>query len=364
MNSCDLLVEYLKTQMRVHARTDKPGEYSLDCPFCETPDRAMHLGLNTEKRLFNCFRCGASGTLEEFLARYNNITTEQAEALLEGVSVPSPTWLAGSLPALQEDVPRPKDYWADELRHGSFSVVGKNLFRYDEVCQYCFERARYYAEYRGFDFDYLVRYYSIRVAERFRLLEPDANGDVLPDFRRHDTWLSIPDFDDKGKVIYMIHRFAGDPPAKMPKYMNVAVPRSKVIWNLWRARSFPDVVLCEGTLSALRVGPNAAAILSKKITEDQINLLATQRIRRFYLFLDRHVAYGGDVTDNDINHNAYMLRRIGQVYIVLCPPHRKDAGEMTREEIDNVLKTAIPFCPDKRQDVLNLELRPTGSRSA
>lgn len=49
----------------------KPGQYKCHCPFHD--DRRPSLKINTERNVFHCFPCEASGNVLEFVMRYENL---------------------------------------------------------------------------------------------------------------------------------------------------------------------------------------------------------------------------------------------------------------------------------------------------
>lgn len=326
--------------------SSRSGEYSICCPFCKSnygsDDGEFHCGVNVEKEVFHCFRCSTSGDLLGFASRLTGITRDEAKTKLNGGAVAPPLWIDKAL--LKEPPPTAASfkYWSEPLTPVQSSRVGGGWFDYIGINDVQSKEAQDYVKSRGHDFTYLMDNYGIRLAARGHGSSP---------------WIVFPDFDPDGNLIYVVYRYAGDPPPEgVPKTLNPSVPRSKVLWGFWRARSYPEVVICEGVFDALRVGMNAVALLSKSVTKDQIILMQKEGVRRVVLFLD------ADVHQNEVLKNAAALRGAFLVRIAQCPIWRKDPGEMTQEEVAIAVRDAVPYRSGYLHDHISTPLLVWGAR--
>ncbi len=63
--------------------SSRTNEIRFPCPFCQGGDSGFHLYINTEKNIFNCFRCGSRGGVVRFIALLENrAETEVLEEIL------------------------------------------------------------------------------------------------------------------------------------------------------------------------------------------------------------------------------------------------------------------------------------------
>ncbi|MDR3278428.1 MAG: DUF3854 domain-containing protein [Oscillospiraceae bacterium] len=103
-------------------RTLKRREVEAQCPFCGDKPRKYHLGLNTERNVYKCFLCGASGNSVSLYARLKNLSyRDAADDLLGGSNVykmPEPP----TPKAAPEREPRPLDE-----RHAVYSAMLRHL---------------------------------------------------------------------------------------------------------------------------------------------------------------------------------------------------------------------------------------------
>ena len=60
--------------------TQKGKNYFCVCPFHD--DHSPSMSLSTEKQIYKCFSCGASGNIFTFLSEYENISFKQALEVL------------------------------------------------------------------------------------------------------------------------------------------------------------------------------------------------------------------------------------------------------------------------------------------
>ena len=130
------------------------------------------------------------------------------------------------------------------------------------------------------------------------------------------------------------------------KYMNpLDVDQGSVLWNFDVARSYDEVVLCEGVFDALRVGDDAIASFGKNVTPKQLAIVNKYWKKVVFLL------------DPDAVKKTYELTKEMTVPCrVVTLPAKKDAGSMPTEVLRKKIKEAPPLhsLDDFSQKVLAL----------
>lgn len=124
-----------------------------------------------------------------------------------------------------------------------------------------------------------------------------------------------------------------------PKYLNpYNVPRRNVLFNQQRAedQKYEEVIICEGTISAIVAGPNAVSTYGRCVTNAQIEILMSLPASRFIIASE---------SDRDAKKNTLALaetltRRSRRVYI-LDLPEGKDPADLGRDAFQKLLGSAI-----------------------
>jgi len=120
-----------------------------------------------------------------------------------------------------------------------------------------------------------------------------------------------------------------------PRYLyNKGFKRANVLFNIQNAKQYNSCIVVEGSIDAMFIHqagfPNVVATLGSKISDFQFKLLKK--------YFDSIIVF----SDND-EAGEYMKRDIlfacsgKDLYTVQLPADKKDAGEMTQEEIINTL---------------------------
>jgi len=116
---------------------------------------------------------------------------------------------------------------------------------------------------------------------------------------------------------------------------------SEVLFNYDLASSHEVIVICEGPVDAVKVGPHAVALLGKVAQSVKIERLRRTAARTFIIYLDR----GAEESANA----AALARELSPFASVLIaqPPVGHDAGSLSMEQNAEVLRAAVPFSPGK-----------------
>lgn len=114
---------------------------------------------------------------------------------------------------------------------------------------------------------------------------------------------------------------------------------SEIIFNYDRASSEPHVVICEGPIDAIKVGPHAVALMGKADTPEKLERLRRMRAHRFTVYLDR-----GREERIVSQRLAGELAPYAPTFICEPPPGH-DAGSLTPEQNAWLVAQAQPYRP-------------------
>jgi hypothetical protein len=182
--------------------------------------------------------------------------------------------------------------------------------------------AKVYLRSRGYDPDWLSREfhvgycsssYEFPVAEK-RIIVPVLRG---------------------GRLMGWQARYVGDPPDDVPKYYTMPGMRKKeFLYNHDSAARFPFVVVTEGVTDVWSFGPEAVALLGKKISGEQTRLIASTW-DTVVVMLD------GDAPDEAREVYDALGGRVRQRATVTLRPHT-DPGDYERGPLRRfVYETAL-----------------------
>lgn len=164
-----------------------------------------------------------------------------------------------------------------------------------------------------------------------------------------------------GAVVYWQARATWDPPEGLTRdgrkqwieetrYIKTINPLAEtmedvqaheVLYNYDRAAIEPHVVIVEGPIDAIKVGPHAVALDGKIASPTKIERLKRMRASRFTIYLDR-----GEEEWRSACSIATELCSGAQVAIAV-PPAEYDAGALTREYNAAVIAAAQYWQPGK-----------------
>lgn len=143
-----------------------------------------------------------------------------------------------------------------------------------------------------------------------------------------------------GGLVYWQGRFAGDwREARVPKTRN---PRSvegyataqDVLFNYDRAKAASHLVICEGPIDALKIGPHAVALFGKVASPSKVARLLRCRALRYTVYLD-----AGEEEREHAERLAAQLSGFAPTHIA-TPPPGYDPGALTIEQNAHVLEHA------------------------
>lgn len=273
--------------------TSRRGEYQLCCPYCaergKSPDENFHLGFNTLKKRYHCFRCEASGRLDELGTRL---------ALVESDHDRSYMGLQSQLDSIRTHYP---DYADTDPLVGLVDLTAFSQPLTDDT-----PFAMDYMLSRGFTMSE-IKQHKVRVGT----IGMWQGRIVFPFF-------------DAGRPVYAIGRTYID---QEPKYYNTCGKKSLLVYGIDQADGC--AIICEGVISAIAAhrttGLPAVALMGKSISRFQAAKILN-KCRTVWLSLD------GDVSDEEKTQAIKTLRRAGDFTIWnVSLPFKKDPDDLRQD---------------------------------
>jgi DNA primase len=295
------------------------GELRFCCPLCESktgkPDHKHHLYVNLDKGVFNCFRCGTSGSLD-YLARMLGVSGFDLESDEETVATVEK--LRENFEALRPIKLRPMVFSELQLPDGYVPINEEHLA-----------------------WDYLVG----------RGVKPEDIKDYNLGVSPCDLYSRIyfPGYGADGKIVFYVSRcYLYE---REPKYVNPKLPdvRRSFVWNLQRIRQedHGSLILCEGPISAMVAGRNAVAALGKEVSVLQLNNLCRVPVETVYVALDP------DAFDKALKVWRAVAAR-GKDSRLVVFPEGKDPADVGREGVEALVAEALPY---SFRDWVSLKMR-------
>jgi len=296
-----------------HGLSDQKDEIRFCCPFCtlfgKANDSKYHLYVNTEKRLFHCFRCGVSGSIGRNGDFFLKNVAENKKYSSDLFSERHDMNLLGKV-----EIEKIKKEKLEKKKEKSDIVLFPKLY---EVKGVMGEMGRSYWEERGFS-------------------EEDA---IIFDIRfsEENSRIVIPIKDSRGTVVFYIQRAIEV--GMKPRYIfSVGANKKDYLYNIHNAKLYKEIFIFEGTLDVISAGQNSVALLGKFISEGQIEQLKQSSIDKVHLMLDK------DVSRRERTRVKEKLRMIVDVREVQ-PPDCGDMNDLLREKgregVDNFLKEIV-----------------------
>lgn len=260
-------------------------EIIVNCPFCvlrgEGVNTTYKLYINIKKQLYNCFRCLSKGKLVNLFPQLAAIEVKSDEVIKDvGNNLEQ-------LPKMQrlEDLSYP---WNDLV----YGFLHDKKFSPSILS----DKAFFVENYKKNDFSFGPR-----------LMFPIYQFGSYRGFQ--------------GRTIYK---------NTLPKYIGATgMDRKSILYNydiaFFQAK---ELIITEGFFDCLRVGDTAVATLGKQVTENQIRLIKLGSFKRVVVFLDQ---------DAEVEATKIAEKLCVYFPTYIAYPTKKDPGEMTKKEINNVL---------------------------
>jgi len=287
-----------------------PEQFSVQCPFCPPhyQDGKTKLGINLQKNVYHCWRCGAKGRASDLFLQFTGINKID---LLN---------FSFNKQDFKEYDPNKELLKSELVAYDALSnkKIENNLFN-----------AKLYLNNRHIT-DEEIKYYDIIIAKNNNL------------FRNR---IMIPTFDKFGNCVYFVARDYINPTNKI-KYLNALdTHKAFCVWNLNHAKEGGIIAITEGVFSGISANKireqikdfTAVSIFGKFISKEQAKLISNMKPKEIIISLD------GDVPDKEIKKNLDILKYYYTGLITRIKiPDKKDPNDISTEEykklIDNRYK--------------------------
>jgi hypothetical protein len=237
------------------------SEVAINCPCCEergepTPDKNKKLWINLEKGTFYCYRCQWAGQILRLVQQLTNCTFTNAIKLLRGSALNPFEHLDLKLVNETFEPDREKDDLLKdlELPYGYSPIEGPQE----------------YLKKRGVPWEYASRNeWGISDAgyTKDRIIVPTFMEQRLVFWQARATW------DGSGKEFKKVLNPSG-------------VSARCILYNYDTAKEFETIVLTEGFMDAVKVGPDAVATNGKRLHPQQVEFLKKTKAKEIVIMWD------------------------------------------------------------------------------
>jgi len=297
-------------EYRASGKNVSKGEYSICCLWCG--ENKYHLGINPSKGLFNCWKCSEKGNIVRLVAKIRNVSFIEAKEIISPTSELKKI-LEERNKVVEEPIITPnKDFKLPEHTY-RFRKDKTDLWQETALM---FLRQKYglnWSDVEQADLHYCV-------------------------YGRYKNSIIIP-FYLNGKMVNFIGR-SWDKTAKK-RYDNCPnelslVNVKKMVYNCNNAKGKQQVIIVEGCFDAIKTGlDRTVALCGTEITQEQRNALIELKAEELIILFDNDPHLTS--TSKKAQDLANYLSAFGKTKVIQLPSG-KDPGDMTREEIDKLLK--------------------------
>ena len=309
--------------------TQRGKNYFCVCPFHD--DHSPSMSLSSEKQIYKCFSCGATGNVFSFVAEYENVSFIEAVSIVAnkcGMELSQATFNSNVSQVFKEEheiMELSQKFFQNNLR----TDVGKIALKYlkerginDDIIK----------EFGiGLSLDSNDSLYTLLNKKKYdtsKLVEigliNNVNSKIYDMFSRRITF---PLWDKDGNIVGFSARiYRGE--KDVSKYMNSResklFKKGETLYNYHNAKDVAKrekkVIVVEGFMDAIRIASigikNVVALQGTAMTHEQIMLLKKLRVK-VILCLDNDnaglmatVANGEELLKNDIE--TFVIRLSGE----------------------------------------------------
>ena len=332
--------------------TQRGKNYFCVCPFHD--DHSPSMSLSTDKQIYKCFSCGATGNVFSFVAEYENVSFIEAVSIVAnkcGMELSQTTFNNNVSQVFKEEheiMELSQKFFLNNLR----TDAGKEATKYLNDRGINDDIIKEFGIGLSLDSnDSLLTLLNIKNYDTNKLVEIGlvniVNGKTYDMFTRRITF---PLWDKDGNIVGFSARiYRGEKDAS--KYMNSReskiFKKGETLYNYHNAKDVAKrekrIVVVEGFMDAIRVSlsgiKNVVALQGTAMTSDQINLLKKLRVK-VILCLDNDnaglmatVANGEELVKNGVE--TYVIRLSGEKdpdeYIIA------NGGEAFLDNVNNPL---------------------------
>jgi len=309
--------------------TQRGKNYFCVCPFHD--DHSPSMSLSSDKQIYKCFSCGATGNVFSFVAEYENVSFIEAVSIVAtkcGMELSQSTYNSNVSQVFKEEheiMELSQKFFLNNLR----TDVGKEAIKYLNDRGINDDTIKEFGIGLSLDSnDSLLKLLNKKNYDTDKLVEiglvNNVNGKTYDMFSRRITF---PLWDKDGNIVGFSARiYRGE--KDVSKYMNSResklFKKGETLYNYHNAKDFAKrekrIIVVEGFMDAIRVSlsgmKNVVALQGTAMTSDQINLLKKLRVK-VILCLDNDnaglmatVANGDELVKNGIE--TYVIRLSGE----------------------------------------------------
>ena len=332
--------------------TQRGKNYFCVCPFHD--DHSPSMSLSTDKQIYKCFSCGATGNVFSFVAEYENVSFIEAVSIVAnkcGMELSQTTFNNNVSQVFKEEheiMELSQKFFLNNLR----TDAGKEATKYLNDRGINDDIIKEFGIGLSLDSnDSLLTLLNKKNYDTNKLVEiglvNNVNGKTYDMFTRRITF---PLWDKDGNIVGFSARiYRGE--KDVSKYMNSReskiFKKGETLYNYHNAKDVAKrekrIVVVEGFMDAIRVSlsgiKNVVALQGTAMTSDQINLLKKLRVK-VILCLDNDnaglmatVANGEELVKNGVE--TYVIRLSGEKdpdeYIIA------NGGEAFLDNVNNPL---------------------------
>ena len=368
-------------------------DYALCCPFHD--DKTPSLIITPKNNLFNCFGCGASGSVIDWVMKTQRVSFRHACEILQaesGVVVNAET--SGETP-LHDALPSPVESNSDDSE-----LLGQVIDYYHATLKQS-EPALAYLDKRGLNHLELIDQFKLGFANRtltYYLSDKDsATGAAIrgrlqrigiyrsTGHEHFNGSLVVPLINEQGQVTEVYGRkIAVKKKQRTPNHLYLPGPHQGV-WNAAGLAGQKAVILCEALLDAMTFWVHGfrnvtASFGTHGFTDDHLSLFKQSGIERVLIAYDSDESgnNAADTLAKKLNGEGLTCLRIvlprgmdvNEYALQVAPPEKslglvirqaKPIGEVLpvpEPEKNTVTETALPEL-EKNADTVPLAAEPT-----
>ena len=294
---------------RTSGKNVSKGEYSICCPYCG--EAKFHCGINPSKGLFNCWKCSEKGNIVRLVAKIKNVSFIEAKEII------SPT---SELKKVLEE--------RNKVVEEPIIIPNKD----------------FKLPLHTYRFDYNITNMWQEIALNFLKDKYDLswNDIILADLHynvhgRYKNSIIIP-FYLNGKMVNFISRSWDKNNKKRydncPNELSL-VNVKKMVYNYNNVKGKQQIIIVEGCFDAIKTGlRRTVALCGTEITQEQRNILIGLKAEELIILFDNdpHLIS----TSKKAQDLADYLSPFCKTRVIKLP-HGKDPGDMSRDEIDNLI---------------------------
>ena len=309
--------------------TQRGKNYFCVCPFHD--DHSPSMSLSTDKQIYKCFSCGATGNVFSFVAEYENVSFIEAVSIVAnkcGMELSQTTYNSNVSQVFKEEheiMELSQKFFLNNLR----TDAGKDAVKYLNERGINDDTIKEFGIGLSLDSnDSLLKLLNKKNYDTDKLVDiglvNNVNGKTYDMFSRRITF---PLWDKDGNIVGFSARiYRGE--KDVSKYMNSResklFKKGETLYNYHNAKDYAKrekrIIVVEGFMDAIRVSlsgiKNVVALQGTAMTSDQINLLKKLRVK-VILCLDNDnaglmatVANGDELVKNGIE--TYVIRLSGE----------------------------------------------------